>query len=98
MNVAVEIFEIFAAMADHRSRKSRHRFRRNFDRAGSEKLVVWKHEANVERPTPNVQRLSQIAVATSSGDMYFDGVKIILGITVLLVGAFPMQADSPNYF
>ncbi len=51
MNVAVEIFEIFAAMSDHRSRERGQCFRRNLDWAGNEKLVVWKHEENVERRT-----------------------------------------------
>src|SRR6266850_225676 len=51
MNITVKIFKIFAAMSDHRSRERGQRFRRNFDRTGCEKLVVWKHEENVQRRT-----------------------------------------------
>ena len=51
MNLAVKIFESFAAMADHRTGKGGQRFFRNFDRAGNEKLVVWNHGANVQRST-----------------------------------------------
>ena len=43
MNFAVEIFESFAAMADHRPGKGGQRFLRNFDRAGNEELVVRRH-------------------------------------------------------
>ena len=43
MNLAVEILEILAAMADHRPRKSRERFFRNLDRAGNEEFVVRNH-------------------------------------------------------
>ncbi len=49
MNVSVKIFKILAAMSDHRPRKSGHRLRGNFDRAGREKLVVRNHKAKVER-------------------------------------------------
>ena len=59
MNLAVEIFESLAAMANHGTRKSGERFRRNLDRAGNEKLVVRSHEANVQRSTLNVQRSMQ---------------------------------------
>jgi hypothetical protein len=43
VNVAVEIPEIFAAMADHRARKRGHRFLGNLDRTGDEKLVMRLH-------------------------------------------------------
>ena len=43
MDVAVEILEILAAVADHRPGKSGHRFRGNFDRAGDEKFIVRYH-------------------------------------------------------
>ena len=59
MNIAVEIFERFAAMANHRTREGGESFFRNFDGAGNEKLVVWDHEANVQRSTLNVQRSMQ---------------------------------------
>ena len=40
VNVAIEIFEGFAAMPDHRAGKGGERFFRNFDWTGDEKLVV----------------------------------------------------------
>src|ERR1700730_5944178 len=43
-------------MADHRARKCGQSFRGDFDWAGSEKLVVWLHSANVQLSTLNVQR------------------------------------------
>src|ERR1700719_3335156 len=65
MNVAIEIFKILAAMSDHRPRKRRQCFRRNFNRTGYEELIVWDHQANVQcrtrlrnaaaRQAPNVQ-------------------------------------------
>jgi len=48
MNFAVEALERFAAVPDHRARKSRHRLRGNFDRTGGKKFVVLRHEGNVE--------------------------------------------------
>src|SRR5437899_6564144 len=51
MNITVKVFKIFAAMSDHRSRERGQRFRRNFDRTGCKKLVVWKHEENVQHRT-----------------------------------------------
>src|SRR5438270_9261280 len=59
MNVAVKVFKIFAAMSDHRARERGQRFCGNFDRARGEKLVVRKHEENVQRRTPNVQSRMQ---------------------------------------
>ena len=40
MDLAIEFLERFAPMANHGPGKSGERFRRNLDRAGSEKLVV----------------------------------------------------------
>ena len=54
-SVAEEIFKIFSAMTNHRPRERGHRFRRNFDWAGSDKLVVRKHQANAQRSTLNIQ-------------------------------------------
>ena len=51
MSIAVEVFESVAAVADHRTREGGERFFRNFDGAGNEELVVWDHEANVQRST-----------------------------------------------
>src|SRR5436309_13241927 len=70
MNGAIEGAKIFASMADHRPRKGGPGFGGDFHRAGDEKLVVWKHWENVERPIllrkatadrlPNVQhRMSE---------------------------------------
>src|SRR5437588_12497814 len=75
MNLAVKIFKIFAAMADHRSREGGQRFSGNFDWAGSEKLVVNLHQENVERPTSNVQcrnrkrQLSTLRVGFDEADV-----------------------------
>jgi len=57
MNLAVEIFEIVAAMTDHGMRESGERLFRNFDRTGGEKLVVWEHRKtfNAQRPTFNLE-------------------------------------------
>jgi hypothetical protein len=52
MNLAVEIFEIVAPMADHGMREGSERFLGNFDRAWSKKLVVREHEGNVQHSTP----------------------------------------------
>jgi hypothetical protein len=43
MNHAVKVFKIFASMPNHRARKRRPRFVRDFDRTGNEKLVVRIH-------------------------------------------------------
>ena len=66
MNLAVEIFESLAAMANHGTRKSGERFFRNFDRAGDEKLIVRNHEANVQRSTLNVQHSMQTMNKTAA--------------------------------
>jgi len=55
MNFAIKIFEGFAAVPDHRSRKRSHGSLRNFDWTGNEKLVVLNHRVNVQRLTSNVQ-------------------------------------------
>lgn len=54
MNGAVEGAEIFAAVANHRAREGGPRFGGDFDRAGDEELVVWKHSS--KRRTPNTER------------------------------------------
>src|SRR5207248_11278617 len=51
MNITVKVFKIFAAMSDHRSRERGERCRRNFDRTGCKKLVMWEHEENVQHRT-----------------------------------------------
>ncbi len=56
MDFAVKIFEVVAAVADHRLRECGQRFFRNFNGAGNEELVVRNHEANVQHSTFNVQR------------------------------------------
>ena len=65
MYLAVEIFEILAAMSDHRPRERGHRFRRNFDWAGSEKLIVRNHEAIIRR----FRRFSQIFLLFEEADV-----------------------------
>ena len=55
VNVAVEVFERFAAMADHGAREGGHGFLGDFDGAGSEELVVW-NALKQKRPTFNAQR------------------------------------------
>jgi len=49
MNIAVEVFKILATVSDHRPRECSDRFRRYFDRARSEKLIVRNHEAIICR-------------------------------------------------
>jgi len=44
MNIPVEIFEIFAAVTNHRPRKCGHGFRRYFDRPWGEKFIVRLHQ------------------------------------------------------
>src|SRR5689334_7137931 len=55
MNFAIKIFEGFAAMPDHWSRKRSHGFFRNFDWAGNEKFLVLNHEVNLQRLASEVQ-------------------------------------------
>ena len=60
MDLAVEILEILAAMADHRPGKSGERFCRNLDRAGNEKLIVRNHEQTFNvQPCCNVQHVNR---------------------------------------
>ena len=54
MNLAVEIFEIVAPMADHGMREGSERLLGDFNRAGNKKLVVREHEENVQHSTPKV--------------------------------------------
>src|SRR5690349_9236389 len=44
MNIAVEVFEILAAVTNHRPRKCGHGFRRYFDRPWGEKFIVRLHQ------------------------------------------------------
>ena len=66
MNLAVELFECFAAVPDHRPRESGQGLLRDLDRAGCEKLVVWNHRENVQRPTPPSQRFGAAGVQRSA--------------------------------
>jgi hypothetical protein len=54
MNLAIKIPEIFAAMANLRTRKRRPGFFGNFNGAGNEKLVVRMHEPNIRHPTSDI--------------------------------------------
>ena len=65
MDLAVEIFEIFAPMSNHRPREGSHCFRGNFDWPWSEKLVVGNHEAIIRR----FRRFSQIFLLLEKTDI-----------------------------
>jgi hypothetical protein len=52
-------------MSDHRARKRGHRFWRNLDRTGSEKLVVRNHKAIIRR----FRRFSQIFLLLEKTDV-----------------------------
>src|SRR5262249_36493012 len=58
MNVAVKIPEIFAAMANQRTRKRRPGFFRNFNGPRDEKLIVRMHAAtsNIEAASAKLRR------------------------------------------
>ena len=94
MNVAVKILKIVAAVSDHRSRERGHRFRRNLDRAGNEKLVVRRHaqtliarrlfsnETDVAAALDTAfLHLGQIVVAQTQAHVFFD----IVGGNVIAV-------------
>ena len=79
MNVAVKIFERFAAMADHRPREGLERFRRDLDRAGGEKLVVRDHGKRstvraglANRSTFNGLKCRRLASGTDTLQSFFN--------------------------
>src|SRR5438477_3705797 len=61
MNFAVKIFEGFAPMPNHRARKCRQSFCRNFDRPRNEKLMVRQRHwgtSNARSGTSNSESVS----------------------------------------
>ena len=99
-------------MADHRPRECGHRFFRDLDRAGGEKLIVGLHEENVERPTrlrkcygeASVQRpmLSSTAVELLKQQgrcRTIDMNRSLLTVVfvVAAAAAVTVSAETPNY-
>src|SRR5437870_2290199 len=75
MDLAVKIFEGFAAMTDHGARESGHGFFGDFDWTGNEKLVVRDHRR--KRPTSNAQRPTLNAGKSAPPGCYSFLIKLI---------------------
>jgi len=111
MNGAVKVLEIFAAMANQRTRKRRPGFFGYFYWSGNEKLVVRMHEAtfNIQpasakprrgrHPTSNV-KLSRIhlldgALRCNASSMH--RLRVTCFFCVLFASTYVSRAESPAY-
>jgi YVTN family beta-propeller protein len=97
MNGAVEIFEVFAAMPNQRTRKCGPRFLRNFNGTGNEKFVVRSHS---ERSTVNAQHSTlknRRRLDRDSIEMYASRVCRSFVLCALLAGAIMACAEAPGY-